>query len=54
MGIETPMTVTFALDGDEIASMGNYSSDGSVGYDKLTVNDTEVQSTSLARSIIFQ
>lgn len=54
MGIETPMTVTFVLDGDEIATMGNYSSDGSVGYDKLTVNDTEVQSTSLARSIIFE
>lgn len=53
-GIETPMTVTFVLDGDEIATMGNYSSDGSVGYDKLTVNDTEVQSTSLARSIIFE
>lgn len=53
-GIETPMTVTFALDGDEIATMGNYSSDGSVGNDKLTVNDTEVQSTSLARSIIFK
>ena len=53
MGIETPMTVTFALDGDEIATMGNYSSDGSVGYDKLTVNGTEVDSTSLARAIIF-
>ena len=53
-GVETPMTVTFVLDGDEIASMGNYSSDGAVGYDKLTVNDTEVESTALARAMIFR
>lgn len=52
-GLETPMCVTFALDGKEVVTMSNYSSDGFVQYDDLKVNGNWIQSTASARAIIF-
>ena len=52
-GIETPAYVVFMINGVEKARMANYSSDGSVGADKLLVEGNRVNSTREARDLIF-
>lgn len=52
-GIETPIDVVLTIDGVEKARMSNYSSDGSVGEDKLFVEGNRVNNTKEARDLIF-